>query len=85
MEFNCKNNSLVGWFLGAFCNISKKSLKRIFGKTTVFFQELAVTVIKIEAIHNSRPFTYVFSYPYGLELHTPGHFLIGKRLLTLPQ
>lgn len=85
MEFNCKTNSLeVGRGFWEPLAISvKTSLKRILGKTAFFFQELSVIVIQIEAIHNSIPFTYVFIYPCGLELHTPGHFLIGKP--TVPQ
>ncbi|XP_035225825.1 uncharacterized protein LOC118198292 [Stegodyphus dumicola] len=63
----------------------KTSLKRLLGRTSVSFQELGVILIETEAVINSRHLTCVFSDPNEREPLTPGYFLIGRRLLTLPQ
>ena len=63
----------------------KKHLSRIVGNTKLTFEELTTILSQIEACLNSRPLTPL---PYGddkgLEVLTPGHFLIGRPLEALP-
>ncbi|XP_035222580.1 uncharacterized protein LOC118195385 [Stegodyphus dumicola] len=47
-------------------------------------EELETVLIEIEAILNSRPLTYVYSEVGEPEPLTPAHFLVGRRLTSLP-
>lgn len=62
----------------------KMSMKIIFEKTSDPFQKLEIIMLEVEAIINSRPQTYVLSDPREPEPLILGHFLIGRRLITLP-
>ncbi|XP_035214828.1 uncharacterized protein LOC118188503 [Stegodyphus dumicola] len=63
----------------------KALLKRILGKSSLTFRELETVITEVEAILNSRPLTFTYSDLGEPESLTPGHFLIGRRLLSLPQ
>lgn len=56
----------------------------MLGKSSLTFSELETAVIEVEAIINSRPLTFVYNDINEPEPLTPGHFLIGRRLVTLP-
>lgn len=62
----------------------KTSLRKIVGRSTLSLNELETVFIEIEAMINSRPITYVYDEPTEPSPLTPAHFLIGKRLLSLP-
>jgi len=49
----------------------------------VSHDELHTALLEVEAIVNSRPFTYV-SFDDLEEPLTPSHLLVGRRLLSLP-
>ena len=57
----------------------KSSLNRIIFRSSVNYEELLTIVIGIEGIMNSRPLTYINSDVE--EILTPGHLLMGKRIL----
>ena len=62
----------------------KIHLKRIIGDAKLTFEELSTILAQVEACLNSRP---LIPMPYeddGIEALTPGHFLIGRPLESLP-
>ena len=63
----------------------KSYLSRVVGEVKLTFEELLSVLTQIEACLNSRPLT---ALPYGedsgIEVLTPGHFLIGRLLEALP-
>ena len=64
---------------------TKTHLRRIMGEVKLTFEELSTMLAQIEACLNSRPLVSV-NVPDedGIEVLTPGHFLIGRPLCALP-
>ena len=62
----------------------KAHLRRVIGDTKLTFEELNTVLTQIEACLNSRPLTPLSSDNDGIEALTPGHFLIGRPLESLP-
>ena len=59
-------------------------MKRIVGNVKLTFEELSTVLTQIEACLNSRPLVPLNNDDDGIEALTPGHFLIGRSLQTLP-
>ena len=53
-------------------------------RRSLTFEELTNTFTQVEACLNSRPLTAILDSNEGIEVLTPGHFLIGSLLEALP-
>lgn len=63
----------------------KTHLHRIVGNSRLNFEELATVLSQIEACLNSRPLGVIPHYnDKGVEVLTPGHFLIGRPIEAIP-
>ncbi|XP_055543581.1 uncharacterized protein LOC129729124 [Wyeomyia smithii] len=64
---------------------AKTSLVKILGSTQLSFEDYATLLSQIEANMNSRPLTSLSNDPSELDVLTPGHFIIGSPLISLPE
>ena len=62
----------------------KTLLRRAIGQQVLTFEELYTVLTMIEASLNSRPLSHMSSDANDLAVLTPGHFLIGSSLQSLP-
>lgn len=62
----------------------KHHLRRVIGDTKLTYEELSTLLAQIEACLNSRPLSRLNNESDGFDALTPGHFLIGEPLLSVP-
>lgn len=64
---------------------TKFLLKRTVGKNLLTYEELNTVLNEIEAVLNSRPITQLSTDVNDYSYLTPGHFLTGSPLASLPE
>jgi len=64
---------------------AKNHLKRVVGDAALTFEEMYTALAQIEAVMNSRPLTPLSTDPNDLSYLTPGHFLVGDAMTSIPQ
>ncbi|GBN62633.1 hypothetical protein AVEN_19041-1, partial [Araneus ventricosus] len=64
---------------------AKLHLKRTIGKQILTYEEFLTLIIQIEACLNLRPLCPISEDPSELAVLTPGHFIIGTALTTIPE
>ena len=63
----------------------KTHFRRVTHEVRLSFEELSTTLSQIEACLNSRPLTALPDAEDSISVLTPGHFLIGKPIMMLPE
>lgn len=64
---------------------TKFHIKRVIGEATLTYEEMSTLLSQIEACLNSRPISVVSNEIGDPSPLTPGHFLIGEPLVTIPE
>lgn len=63
----------------------KHHLRRVVGDTTLTFEEISTLLAQVEACLNTRPIQSLRDDPSDLVALTPGHFLLGSPIYTIPE
>lgn len=63
---------------------TKFHLKRVIGNSTLTYEEMSTVLSQVEACLNSRPLSMMPDSPNDPAPLTPGHFLVGEPLITVP-
>ncbi|XP_018301268.1 uncharacterized protein [Mycetomoellerius zeteki] len=64
---------------------SKSHFRRVTGTSLLTMDEMQTLTNQIESILNSSPLTILSNYLNDLSFLSPGHFLIGDTLITVPE
>ncbi|XP_055910549.1 uncharacterized protein LOC129944914 [Eupeodes corollae] len=64
---------------------AKFHIKRTIGESRLTYEEFSTLLVQIEAVLNSRPICPLSDDSEDLEALTPGHFIIGHAISTVPE
>jgi hypothetical protein len=84
-SFNPPTGSHFGGLYEAGIKSTKYHLKRVVGENALTYEEFSTLLSRVEAILNSRPLCQLSTSPDEIDALTPGHFLIGGPLVSLPE
>ncbi|XP_065203485.1 uncharacterized protein LOC135833643 [Planococcus citri] len=83
-NFNPPSAPHMGGLWESAVRIMKNHLYRTMGSTVLTADEFGTVLCQIEAIMNSRPMTPIKSSSLEPDALTPGHFIIGRPLVAIP-
>lgn len=63
---------------------AKHHLRRVVGNNLLTYEQFHTVLCQVEAVLNSRPLYAASADPEDFQALTPGHFLIGEPLMTVP-
>ncbi|KAL4120429.1 hypothetical protein QTP88_013125 [Uroleucon formosanum] len=63
----------------------KNLLFKVLGESRLTYEEMSTVLTRVEACLNSRPIISLSSDPSDLSYLTPGHFLIGDAITSVPE
>lgn len=63
----------------------KRHLLKVIGDSHMDYEHFNTVIMQVESILNSRPISPLSEDPNDLNVLTPGHFLIGEKLNSLPE
>jgi len=84
-HFNPPYSPHFGGLWEAGIRSAKYHLKRVIKDQVLTFEELSTLFCKIEAVMNSRPLCPLSTDPSEFDVLTPGHFLIGSPMVSVPE
>ncbi|KMQ85872.1 hypothetical protein RF55_15333 [Lasius niger] len=84
-KFNPPSASHFGGKWEAGVKSVKFHLKRVIGEATLTYEEYSTLLIQIEAVLNSRPIYPLSDDSTDVDALTPGHFLTGAAINTVPE
>jgi hypothetical protein len=84
-HFNPPEAPHMGGLWEAAVKSAKYHLKRTVGGATLTLEEFGTILAMVEAVLNSRPLCAMSPEVDDHEALTPGHFLIGKQLMAVPE
>lgn len=64
---------------------TKHHLRRVLEGRTLTYEELSTLLCQVEVCLNSRPLTPISNDPRDLSALTPGHFLVGDPITSVPE
>ena len=82
-KFIPKRAPWYGGFWERLIGLTKTTLKKVLGRTSINLATLQTIIVEIEAMLNDRPLTFVSS-DLDDEPLTPSHLLYGRRITSLP-
>jgi hypothetical protein len=80
VEVYCATSGFVGRLVGKDGGYYKTLIRKVLGQSSLTEEIINTTLISIEAAVNSRPITQGGKS----KILTPGHYLIGGGLVTIP-
>ncbi|CAG7732934.1 unnamed protein product [Allacma fusca] len=83
--FNPPHSPHFGGIWEAAVKSAKYHLRRVTDGTTLTRSQYHVLLAQIEGVLNSRPLCPLSSDPSDLQALTPGHFLIGRPIISFPE
>ncbi|XP_055585295.1 uncharacterized protein LOC129738138 [Uranotaenia lowii] len=83
-HFNPPSAPHFGGLWEAAVRSAKQHILKVVGEHPVTVEDYTTLLVQVEACLNSRPLTSLSDNPEDLEPLTPGHFLIGESLQSLP-